>query len=394
VTRSVAAAGVAGAVVLAIIWPVYGGHAALLTGALVAGTSAVGLAAAHLVAARRTRRRLRMRFAMAVGLAVAVVLVAVLAGAKLMFVSHHDALMITAIVIGAAIVALRAARVASARVVDEVAALRDALRAVGSGQRSIQVDAGAAAELRELAEAANAMFEQLARGEARRDAAEHARRTLVAAVSHDLRTPMTALRLLVEAIDDELVDAATHRRYLATMHTHVAALGSLIDDLFELSRLEAGDVEWSMQRVQVARLVDEIAAAMRIEGDAKGVAVRTELADGVGFARGDPERLQRVLFNLIQNAIRHTPADGSVTVRAEPAGNWVELEVADTGEGIPPDRRTEVFSPFVRADEARAGGGAGLGLAISRAIVEAHGGRIWLADGDGVGTRVRFAIPA
>jgi signal transduction histidine kinase len=346
------------------------------------------------VAEGRTPRPLRMRFAIAVGLAVAVVLVAVLAGAKLMFVSHHDALIITATVIGAAVVALRAARVASARVVDEVAALRDALRAVGSGERSVRVDARAATELRELAREANAMIEQLAGEEARRDAAEDARRRLVAAVSHDLRTPMTALRLLSEAIDDDIVDEATRKRYLTTMHTHVGALGSLIDDLFELSRLEAGDVEWSMQRVQVGRLVDEIAAAMRVEADAKGVAVRTELADGVAYANADPEKLQRVLFNLIQNAIRHTPADGSVTVRAEPAGDWVEVEVADTGAGIPPERRGEVFSPFVRADEARGGGGAGLGLAISRAIVEAHGGRIWLADAHGRGTRVRFAIPA
>src|SRR5205085_5323664 len=130
----------------------------------------------------------------------------------------------------------------------------------------------------------------------------------------------------------------------------------------------------------VRELVDEIAAAMRVEVDAKGVAVRTEVAAELGVAHADPEKLQRVMFNLIQNAIRHTPADGSVTVRAESAGDWVEVEVADTGEGIPADQRAEVFDPFVRADDARGGEGAGLGLAISRAIVEAHGGRIWLAD--------------
>jgi signal transduction histidine kinase len=131
---------------------------------------------------------------------------------------------------------------------------------------------------------------------------------------------------------------------------------------------------------------------MRVEAQAKGVQVAAELVPLPRPARADPEKLQRVLFNLIQNAIRHTPADGSVTVRAEPAGEWVEIEVADTGEGIDSAARERVFDPFVRGDESRPDGGAGLGLAISRAIVEAHGGRIWLADSD-IGTRVRFVIP-
>jgi signal transduction histidine kinase len=100
-----------------------------------------------------------------------------------------------------------------------------------------------------------------------------------------------------------------------------------------------------------------------------------------------------VLFNLIQNAIRHTPPDGSVTVRAEGIGNTIEIEVADTGAGIPGEHRPRVFEPFYRADGARSDGGAGLGLAVSRAIVEAHGGSIWLEEA-AVGTRVRFRVPA
>jgi signal transduction histidine kinase len=195
---------------------------------------------------------------------------------------------------------------------------------------------------------------------------------------------------MVDAIEDNLVDAETLARYLATMRTHVTALGSMIDDLFELSRLEAGDLEWSMGQVPLSELVEETVAAMRVEAEARGVAVAAELSRL--SARGDPERLQRVLFNLIRNAIHHTPADGSVTVRAEAAGDWVEVEVADTGEGIAASERERVFEPFVRGDSSRPQGGAGLGMAISRAIVEAHGGRIWLADSD-VGTSVRFVIP-
>lgn len=392
--RSLAIVIAAGTLVGAIVGPVYGPQAAAVTAGLVAAVSAVGLAAAHRLADQRPRRPLRTRFDIVVGVAVGVVLATVLAAAQLMFVSKHDALIVSAIVVAAALVAWRAGRVASARVVREVGQIRDALTAVGAGERDRRVVAGAATELAELADAVTLMIGQLAQEETRRDAADSARRTLVASVSHDLRTPLAALRLMLAAIEDEVVDERTRTRYLATMHTHVSALGSMIDDMFELSRLEAGDLEWSIRQVELPELVQETVAAMRVEAEAKGVGVAAELGALPRPARADPDRLQRVLFNLIQNAIRHTPADGSVTVRAERAGDWVEIEVADTGAGIPREDRERVFDPFVRGeDDGERATGAGLGLVISRAIVEAHGGRIWLADSE-VGTRVRFVIPA
>jgi signal transduction histidine kinase len=134
--------------------------------------------------------------------------------------------------------------------------------------------------------------------------------------------------------------------------------------------------------------------AMRLEAETKGVAVSAHVPETLGAAQGNPEKLQRVLFNLIQNAIRHTPADGSVVVRAEPGETGIEVEVADTGDGIAPAERERVFTAFYRGgpNAARTSSGAGLGLAVSRAIVEAHGGRIWLAEAP-QGTRVRFSLP-
>ena len=229
------------------------------------------------------------------------------------------------------------------------------------------------------------------------EAEERARRDLVAAVSHDLRTPITSLRLLAEAVRDELVDGEQRADYLRRMSTHVNALASLIDDLFELTRLEAGDIRWGLERVAIAEIVDETVEAMRADADAAVVRVATELPDGTTWARTNPEQLQRVLFNLLQNAIRHTPPDGSVVVRAEPREGEVEIEVADTGEGIAADERARIFEPFVqgRARATRGDGSAGLGLAIARAIIEAHGGRIWLAESGAAdsGTRVRFSLP-
>jgi signal transduction histidine kinase len=220
---------------------------------------------------------------------------------------------------------------------------------------------------------------------------EAMRRQLVAAASHDLRTPLASLRLLVESIDDGVATGETRERYLKEIRTHVAVLSGLIDDLFELSRIEAGEISWTMGQVELRELIDEAVAAMRVPAAQRGVRVAADLPGDALLAQANAEKVQRVLFNLIQNAIRHTPADGSVTVRARSLAGGVEIEVDDEGEGISPEDGDRVFEPFYRGDAARADEGAGLGLAIAKAIVEAHGGRIWLEPGT-PGTRVRFTL--
>jgi signal transduction histidine kinase len=238
---------------------------------------------------------------------------------------------------------------------------------------------------------AAALAVRLAMEDRSRREIEEARRQMVAAVSHDLRTPLASLRLLVESIDDGVVTGETRDRYLRQMRTHVEALTALIDDLFELSRIEAGEISWTMERIDLGHLIDGTVASMRGPAEARGVVLAAELPAAGLTARANAEKVQRVLLNLIQNAIRHTPADGSVTVRARIAPGGVEVEVADDGEGIPAGEGERVFEAFYRGDESRSDDGAGLGLAISRAIVEAHGGRIWLEDGS-PGTKVHFTL--
>jgi signal transduction histidine kinase len=238
---------------------------------------------------------------------------------------------------------------------------------------------------------ATALAVRLAMEERSRREIEDARRQLIAAASHDLRTPLASLRLLVESIDDGVVTGETRDRYLAEIRTHVGVLSDLIDDLFELSRIEAGDISWTMRQVELNDLIGDTVAAMRAPAQERRVRIAAELPAGSVTAHANAEKVQRVLFNLIQNAIRHTPADGSVTVRARMAGDGVEVEVADSGEGIAAGEGERVFDAFYRGDAARGEDGAGLGLAISRAIVEAHGGRIWLEDGS-PGTRVHFTL--
>jgi signal transduction histidine kinase len=328
---------------------------------------------------------LRRQALVAVALAVAVVLLTVAAFSQLMFVSSEDALVVSLVTGFAGVAGVMAGRRLLSGTADDVDAIRHALAGVGAGRRDVRIVVSGNDELAALAGDANAMIAKLA-------AEERARRSLIAAVSHDLRTPMTSLRVLATAIQDDVVTGDEREGFVAGMTVHIDALGRLIDDLFELSRLEAGDIAWSTQRVQLPELVHETVDAMRPQAIAKGVAVEAALPAALAPVRANPEKVQRVLFNLIQNALQHTPANGSVTVLAEPNGTAVEVEVADTGTGIPAARRPYVFEAFTRGDAARSGDGAGLGLAIARALVEAQGGGIWLVEAQ-VGIRVRFSLP-
>jgi signal transduction histidine kinase len=345
--------------------------------------------------ARAAAGSLSRQFGLLIALAVAPVLIALGITTFLMILSGHEAVLVGLIVLAVAGAAALGAKLITDGIARDVRTIGEGLQAVADGDRTVRIETLAADELAELAGSANAMIAALGAEEAARDQSDAARRALVAAVSHDLRTPITALRLLAEAVGDDVVDGATRSTYLQGMLLHIHALSSLIDDLFELSRLEAGDISWSLEQVALGELVNETVDAMRLEAEAKGVSVQALVASELRPAHGNPEKLQRVLFNLIQNAIRHTPADGSVAVRAESVATGIEVEVADNGSGIAAEERERVFEAFHRGggDGARTGEGAGLGLAVARAIVEAHGGRIWVAESS-QGTRVRFSLQA
>ena len=378
------------ACVSAIAWPVYGSRAFLDSLAILAPLGAVSTLLAGPIASNRARLHgIRRQLGALAVLAAAQLAVAVALFAVLMFVSHHDAFFMALAAGYACLVGLAAARLVASRALDDLDSVRRALAEVGEGSREPHIEVVGGDELADLAADVEGMVRKVA-------AEERARRELVAAVSHDLRTPITTLQLIAEGLEDGIFEPSRVREQLHLMSRHVRSLGALIDDLFELSRLEAGDVHWSMEKVRLDELVLETIESMRPHAAAGRVSVRAEFDERLVPAAGNPEQLQRVLFNLIQNAIRHTPADGSVVVRAEPvAGSGLEVEVADSGNGIDPELGQRIFDPFVQGPTRVAGktGSAGLGLAIARAIVDAHGGRIWLAGGS-PGTRIRFSLPA
>ncbi|HLJ02137.1 MAG TPA: HAMP domain-containing sensor histidine kinase [Solirubrobacteraceae bacterium] len=376
--------------VSALSWPFYGGAAFVESMEILVPLGAIAAVLAEAIAGPRAPiATLRGRLTAVALLAAAQLGAALALFALRMFVSGMDAFFMALAAGYAVIVGLGAARLLARRALSDLGEISGALEAVGAGARGLELRVGGTEELNRLAREVETMAGKLA-------VEERARRELVAAVSHDLRTPITNLRLIAEGLADDIFEPQLAREKLGSMATHVRALSALIDDLFELSRLESGELQWSVEKVRLEELVHETIEAMRPQAQASRIAVLAELDERLTPASGNPEQLQRVLFNLIQNAIRHTPADGTVVVRAEPVdGRAVEVEVADTGGGIAPELRERIFEPFIQGPARVAGevGSAGLGLAIARAIVEAHGGRIWVAPGAG-GAHIRFSLPA
>jgi signal transduction histidine kinase len=384
------AAATAGATALA-----HGASHALTAAAFFTLCGAPVLVLSHLLAPHRNRLgSLSRQFAAGVGLVFVLVLLAVGGVGLLMLIPSRDAYVLATLLAFAGALAIYSSWLLTRGIRDDIETVRDALRAVGEGDPvPLSIQTGGRDEIAELARAAEEMSVRLAEHEASRSSSERARKDLIAAISHDLRTPLTSLRLLAQGIEDGLLDPAqVEQGYAEEMGVHVRSLSAMVDDLFELTRLEAGDIQWSIQRISLDQLVAETVEAMRPQAVAKGIAVQTRVQRDLAAAEANPEKLQRVLFNLIQNAIRHTPEDGSVTVAAESAGQTIEVEVADTGSGVPAAEREQVFEPFFRGDASRGNGGSGLGLSICRAIIEVHGGRIWL-DSTEEGTRVRFTLP-
>jgi signal transduction histidine kinase len=219
-----------------------------------------------------------------------------------------------------------------------------------------------------------------------------ARRQLVAWASHDLRTPIASIQAMLEAIEDGLVEPAA---YLPALRDQTRTLARLADDLFELAAIDAGALTLELREAPLREVLESCVRGLEAEATAREVVLETRLDRTLPPVRCAPEQVERVLLNLLGNALRHTPSDGSVVVAARPLGAELEVSVEDTGVGIEPGDETRMFDRFWRADRARtrAGGGAGLGLAIARGLVEAQGGRIWAERRVDGGARVAFTLP-
>ena len=224
---------------------------------------------------------------------------------------------------------------------------------------------------------------------------ETQRRDFVANVSHELRTPLASLRAMVETLQDGAIgDRAAALDFLARIHQEVDGLSQLVNELLALSRIESGEERLDTPAVPPRLLLERCAERMAPLAERAGVTLALEPAHELPAVRADPEQIGRVLTNLVHNALRFTPAGGTVTLGATADDGQVGLWVRDTGVGIDPDDLERVFERFYKADRARATGGTGLGLAIAKHIVQAHGGSIAAAsDGPGRGSTFIFTLP-
>jgi len=294
-----------------------------------------------------------------------------------------DDVKILAVASAAASAAVAAALVIGTSLARRIERLRTASARLAAGDLSARAPETGPRELAELGRAFNEMASSI-------EGLFDARRELVAAASHDLRTPIASMTAMLEAIEDGLAEP---EEYLGPLQDEVRRLRTLVDDLFELARIDAGSLAYELRSTPLQPLVESCLAGLQAEARTRNVRLEGRLEPAAALCA--PEQVERVLLNLLTNALRHTPSDGTVAVMLAPVGEEVRVSVEDTGEGLTEETAHRMFDRFWRGDDARtaADGGAGLGLAIARGLVEAQGGRIWAERRETGGTRVSFTLP-
>jgi signal transduction histidine kinase len=286
----------------------------------------------------------------------------------------------------AIIIALVLVFLLSRRITSPIDALSRTAKQLGQGDLSQRVQVQGDGEVAALAEAFNTMATDLENN-------EQLRRNLIADVAHELRTPLSNIRGYLEAIRDNVMkpDAAA----IDSLNEEATLLSRLVNELQELSLAEAGELKLVYQAEDIGKLLQQAIAPFQTELEAKRISLSLELSDDLPLVSVDWHRVSQVLHNLLENAVNHTGRGGLITVAAVKQGDWVEIGVSDTGQGIPAQDLPNIFERFYRVDRsrARATGGSGLGLTIARRLVEAHGGKITVESELGRGSRFAFTLP-
>ncbi|WP_285115188.1 HAMP domain-containing sensor histidine kinase [Leifsonia sp. fls2-241-R2A-40a] len=366
---------------------------------LIALTTVCCTVAANLVAILVLRRwrgaSIASRFAVVVGAAVAAIAGSTIAIAAEMYFSHHDLTVLLWVVSVSSLLSLLGAWIVARQLRRSARLLRDSARRVGAGE-VIEAGAHAGRELTEISERLAEASERLALARAELEQLDASRRTFFAWISHDLRTPLTGVQALAEALDDGL--AADPADYVRRIRQQANSMSRLVNDLFELSSLQSGGMRPRREPVALMDLVSDAASELRQAALSRGVTVvHGEVADGEAWV--DPHLLSRMVVNLLANAVRHAPQGTTVMVSAQRSGRMLRLSVCDQGDGVPPADLERMFEVGWRGDVARTprleaamGTGAGLGLAIVRAIAEAHAGEV-RAEHSAGGFSVSVTLP-
>jgi two-component system sensor histidine kinase BaeS len=342
---------------------------------------ATGIASAAIV---RLLPTLQLQLAALALLAVCLPLGVVLGSGLVMFGMHDDAKIISVAIVST-LTALGGALLLGRRILQPLGRLRAASTRLAGGDLSARASESGPRELLELGASFNEMAASIER-------LFDARRELVAWASHDLRTPLASLRAMVEALEDGL---ATPAEYVPAIRTQIEILSRLVEDLFELARIDAGALTLELRDASLGELVSSCLGALEAEARAHNIQLESHVDPADPPVRIAPDKIERVLLNLLTNAVRHARQDGAVAVLVEPDTDHVVVTVEDSGDGLAPGAPQRMFERFWRDDESRArsSGGAGLGLAIAQGLVQAHGGTIWAENRSSGGARVAFTLP-
>jgi len=343
-------------------------------------------------------RSLRWAIWMVIALLVLMIFLNVWVIARFTFIQAHYLTLTSVLLVFAGLSALTIGFFASKTMTDRLSKLHDATQDLARRDFTVRLKISGNDEIAQLADTFNGMAQNLQEVEEQKQQLEQTRRDLTAWVSHDLRTPLASIRVMIEAMLDGVVDdEETVQRYLDNSRAEVEHLSHLIDDLFELAQLDVGHLKLNMQQASIRDLISDTLGSMTAQADQHGITLIGKVADDVDMVQMAPDKIQRVLTNLVDNAIKYAES-GSVTLRAWRSGGDVRIDIHNGGSFIPQDVLPRLFESFYRGEGSRMRGddgarGTGLGLAIARGFIEAHDGRIWASSVEADGTTFSFTLP-
>ena len=369
----------------------------LITGFLLVTTviSAVAGYAAYRLGWMNRSPNIRTALLGSYGLACLLTFLNVWLTARLMFTEPHDLLLGTVLLIFAGAIAMALGYLLSSAFLDRIQSIDEAAKKIAAGNLSSRVPIEGRDELADLAHTFNHMASQLEEAAEQRKELENLRRELIAWIGHDLQTPLTSISAIIEALADGMVqEEDTRQRYYETAKKNISALSHLIDDMFQLAQIDAGGLTLNYQPVFLADLISDCIEGFSEIAKRKGIKLRGSVSPGIGEVEIDAQRINRVLNNLIDNALHHTQDNGCVEVFASRSSENIKVVVEDNGTGISDTEMPYIFDKFYRGDQSLSIGSrrTGLGLAISKGIINAHGGKISVTSHPGQ-TSFSFTIP-
>jgi signal transduction histidine kinase len=315
--------------------------------------------------------------------------------AQLMFTNQHDLLLGTVLLIFAGAIAMALGYLLSSSFLDRIQSLDLAAKKIASGNLSIRVPVEGKDELAGLAHTFNDMASQLEESAEKRRELESLRRELIAWIGHDLQTPLTSISAIIEALADGMIeDHQTEQRYYNIARKNISSLSHLIDDMFQMAQIDTGGLELNLESVSITDLISDTLESFTELAKRQEITLKGSVSDELGEVNIDARRINRVLNNLVDNALKHTPDQGLVEVRANSTNDGILIDVIDNGEGISESDLPYIFDLFYRGDISKRSSisGTGIGLAISKGIIDAHGGNIEVHSQTGR-TKFSFFIP-